>query len=517
MLATFLVSACGLVVDYDFETTAGAASSSGSGAAGAQGGAGGASASGGAGPGGSGAAGGGPAVGWTLGIEGNATVTSLSVDDQSGDVYVAGIAEGALALGRLALVAPEAGFVSTFVARIAADGGPLALVEIAKRAAKNPADSFLPEPEITVRALGGSVWVATTSEPTGDVPLLGALGSEHHGDPYGVFGRLDAALQVPAWTVTCEAGTFLKNASLAVSGAMAAAVFGGAGVYRCDSSPSTLVDTVDEGLVLAQVEPIAGASIGLPTLIAGQWLQSAPSIATLGSQRAIVGHFADTITDGNVTFDWDGPEDLGAGGFGSFVKTYQPDSLHYVGRLSDGGAANGRLRIAGRGDRFVIAHTTAGALQGVRVLTLTPPAAPVEVAVIDGNNDEVGTAVAVDADATHAFVGGALGVAYVAGTGFDGTLDDSLVDHSAGCSGDDAESVGDAFWAVLSLDASYAFQAARAYGDCAHQRTIAGDFDADGNLVITGVYQGTLTTEHGSITAVDPEGGIWIHKAVRTW
>jgi len=188
-LATALLTACGLVVDYDFQTADGAASSAGNGAAGAgAAGAGGAGAtsSGAAGPGGSGGA---PNVGWTRALEGDATVTSVSVDQQSGDVYLAGLARGPVALAPHALPAPDAGFQSSFVARLSASGEPLALVTLATRAGQSPIGSFVAAAGVSVRADGGAVFVSTTSEATGDVPLLETLGSEHHGSPYAAFGR----------------------------------------------------------------------------------------------------------------------------------------------------------------------------------------------------------------------------------------------------------------------------------------------------------------------------------------
>jgi hypothetical protein len=513
-LATALLTACGLVVDYDFQTADDAGNgAAGGGAAGAGGS--GATSTGGAGPGGAGGSGGVASIGWTHALEGDATVTSISVDQQSGDVYLAGLARGPLALGPHALLAPDGGFQSSFVARLSASGEPLALVALATRAAQSPLGSFVAAPGVSVRADGGAVFVSTTSEASGDVPVLQTLGSEHHGSPYAAFGRLDAPLEAAEWTVTCEVGQ-LKNAEVGVSANMAVAVFGGLGTFRCDSSPATLVDSTDsEGLLLVQADPVSGAGIGLPTLVAGPHLQSAPSVAILGTQRAIVGHFDQTITDGSVTLDWDGPDDLGVGGYGAFAKTYGPDSLRYVGRVSEPPYDNGRLRIAARGDRFVIAHQRPGAVRGVRVLTLSPPAGPVEVATIDSATDEVGTGVAVDGDGSHALLTGALGVSFVAGSAMDGVLDDSLLDHSAGCGVDDAELNGDAFWAVLGLDASFAFVAARAYGDCAPQDAIGGDFDADGNVVVTGHFQGTLRTESGEVTTASK--AIWVSKAARTW
>jgi hypothetical protein len=512
LLATVLCPACGLVVDYDFQAADGAASSAGTGGAG-NGGSGAASA-GAAGPGGAAGSGGAASAAWTRAIDGDATVRALSVDPASGDVYLVGLQRGALTFGLLELLAPPSGFQSTFVARLSAAGEPLALETLGTRSGTLPQGVPVYEPDAAVHATGGAVFLATTSVPTGDVPLLGELGSDHHGSAYVAFGRLDAALGVRAWSVACEAAE-LKNVALHTSSEMVAAVVGALAPMTCDSSPSTLVDPTGQALVLAQVDPLYGNTIGTPGLVAGPFpgLKSAPSVAVLGMQRTIVGHFDQEITDGSVTLDWDGPRELGAGGFGAFARTFGPDSLRYVGRISDGPFL-GSVRVAARGDRVVILHQLPGAVRGLRVLTLVPLGEPVQVATIDSATDEVGTAIAVDADASHALVAGGIGNAFVAGSAMDGVLDDSLVDHSQGCTGDDAAN-GDAFWAVLGLDASFDFVAARAYGDCAPQRAVAGDFDGEGNVVVTGSFQGTLRTESGEVTTAGQ--GIWVSKSERTW
>jgi hypothetical protein len=453
-------------------------------------------------------------TGWVAAIEGESRVTSLAVDPADGSIWVAGLYRGLAPQ----LPEPPENHFGSFLAHIAEDGMVLSLEPLTADAGDGGPNVF--DADAAVHIIDDEIFIATTAMPNVAVPLLNepAIG---HVDPFVVWASFSNSggtlVMNPNSKQSCEFSGFVKGLDLAgtMSDHVVAAISGG-GALNCTLPPLPGAPVGQDNIILLQR---INGTLQPPTVVSSAvGTRSQPSVAAIGNARVVVGHHDNFVQHG-IEFCGDGSTP-GAGctlnsSFGAFAVSYGGNGADYVGPISPvNGGPFGTVRVGTSATEFFVGLTTAAdamSMQRDVVLSRYVTSQLTERFTLATPADE--TIEAIAADGEGALLVGAVHHNFDTNEALGGAVFANFSDHSAGCIDGDATVAGDVYWLVL--DASEEPVTGAILGDCSHQAATVAAFTLDGDLLIGGLYGGSLTTQDGDTITTPAKESAFVMKVPR--